>query len=132
MAGVVQGRSPAHSATVAEVAGDLSVGRRSRPGNRSAPTPGRWRHQSTSATTCIGGARAGAHARPDRAGASGRAHTIGGACTEQAASLALQESFGFERVACFREDGYKFGRWLDVAYMKLLLGQQIDENEAVT
>ena len=28
--------------------------------------------------------------------------------------------------------GYKFGRWLDVAYMKLLLGQQIDENEAVT
>src|SRR5271157_2848682 len=49
-----QGRSPAHSATVAEVAGEVSVGRRSRPGNRGAPTPGRWRHRSTSATTCIG------------------------------------------------------------------------------
>jgi phosphinothricin acetyltransferase len=67
----------------------------------------------------------------ERAQAAGH-HTIGGACTEQAASLALQESLGFERVACFREVGYKFGRWLDVAYMKLLLGQQIDENEAVT
>jgi phosphinothricin acetyltransferase len=49
-------------------------------------------------------------------------HTvIGGACTEHAASLALQEALGFERVACFREVGHKFGRWLDVAYMQLLL-----------
>ena len=49
-------------------------------------------------------------------------HTmIGGACTEQAASLALQESLGFKRVACFREVGYKFNKWLDVAYMQLLL-----------
>ena len=68
----------------------------------------------------------------ERAQAAGHHTIIGGACTEQAASLALQESLGFERVACFREVGYKFGRWLDVAYMKLLLGQQIDENEAVT
>jgi L-amino acid N-acyltransferase len=67
----------------------------------------------------------------ERAQAAGH-HTISGACTEQAASLALQESLGFERVACFREVRYKFGRWLDVAYMKLLLGQQIDKNEAVT
>ena len=29
---------------------------------------------------------------------------------QQAASLALHESLGFERVACFREVGYKFGR----------------------
>jgi len=50
-------------------------------------------------------------------------HTIiGGACTEQIASLKLQESLGFERVACFRKVGFKFGRWLDVAYMQLFLG----------
>jgi phosphinothricin acetyltransferase len=52
-------------------------------------------------------------------------HTIvGGACTEQPASLALQESLGFARVACFREVGYKFGRWLDVAYTQLMLGNK--------
>jgi phosphinothricin acetyltransferase len=60
--------------------------------------------------------------------ARGRAaglHTIiGGACTEQHASLALQEALGFVRVACFREVGYKFGRWLDVAYMQLMLGHK--------
>ena len=55
----------------------------------------------------------------ERAQAAGHHTIIGGACTEQAASLALQESLGFERVACFREVGYKFGRWLDVAYMKM-------------
>ena len=57
--------------------------------------------------------------------ARGRAaglHTIiGGACTEHPASLALQEALGFVRMACFREVGHKFGRWLDVAYMQLML-----------
>jgi L-amino acid N-acyltransferase YncA len=57
--------------------------------------------------------------------ARGRAaglHTIiGGACTEHPASLALQEALGFVRVAYFREVGYKFGRWLDVAYLQLML-----------
>jgi phosphinothricin acetyltransferase len=49
-------------------------------------------------------------------------HTIlGGACTEQAASLALQESVGFEHAGCLREVGQKFGRWLDVAYMQYLV-----------
>lgn len=57
----------------------------------------------------------------ERARAAGHHTIIGGACTEQAASLALQEALGFERVACFREVGSKFGRWLDVAYLQLLL-----------
>src|SRR5262249_29158084 len=49
-------------------------------------------------------------------------HTIlGGACTEHAASLAVQEALGFVRVACLREVGFKFGRWLDVAYMQLMV-----------
>jgi phosphinothricin acetyltransferase len=57
----------------------------------------------------------------ERACAAGHRTIIGGACTEQAASLALQESLGFERIGCFREVGYKFGRWLDVAYTQLFL-----------
>ena len=57
----------------------------------------------------------------ERAREAGHHTIIGGACTEQAASLALQESLGFERVACFKQVGNKFGRWLDVAYMQLFL-----------
>lgn len=57
----------------------------------------------------------------DRARALGHHVVIGGACTEQPGSLALQEALGFERVACFRQVGYKFGRWLDVAYLQRVL-----------
>lgn len=57
----------------------------------------------------------------DRARSLGHHVLIGGACTEQAGSIALQESLGFERVACFRQVGYKFGRWLDVAYFQIVL-----------
>ena len=49
-------------------------------------------------------------------------HTIlGGACSEQAASIKLQAALGFQHVAHFREVGFKFGRWLDVQYMQLML-----------
>lgn len=56
-----------------------------------------------------------------RARALGHHVMIGGACNEQPGSIALQEALGFERVACFREVGYKFGRWLDVTYLQLVL-----------
>jgi phosphinothricin acetyltransferase len=46
---------------------------------------------------------------------------IGGASGDQTASLALQESLGFERIAHFREVGWKFDRWLDVVFMQLML-----------
>ena len=49
-------------------------------------------------------------------------HTIlGGVCTEQTTSMRLHESLGFTQVAHFREIGFKFGRWLDVAYFQLLV-----------
>jgi phosphinothricin acetyltransferase len=49
-------------------------------------------------------------------------HTLlGGACTEQAASIKLQASLGFQPVAHLREVGFKFGRWLDVDYLQLML-----------
>ena len=38
------------------------------------------------------------------------------------ASVALHEKCGFQKVAHFREVGFKFGAWLDVGYWQLLLG----------
>jgi len=67
----------------------------------------------------------------ERARSAGHHTIIGGACTEQAASLALQAALGFEQVACFREVGYKFGRWLDVAYMQLFLGSKDPPHQAL-
>jgi phosphinothricin acetyltransferase len=56
-----------------------------------------------------------------RARAAGHHTVLGGACTEHEGSIALQRSLGFEEVARFREVGRKFGRWLDVAYLQLML-----------
>ena len=40
---------------------------------------------------------------------------------ENQPSLRLHERFDFERVACLKQVGFKFDRWLDVIYMELLL-----------
>ncbi len=37
------------------------------------------------------------------------------------ASIRLHASFGFEQTAFLKQVGFKFGRWLDVVYMQLLL-----------
>jgi L-amino acid N-acyltransferase YncA len=116
-------RGPAHPAVVAEVEGSVA--------GWAALSP--WKSRCGYSRS----AEASVYVRHDmhRKGigrllladlvARGRAaglHTIiGGACTEHPASLALQEALGFVRVAYFREVGYKFGRWLDVAYMQLML-----------
>lgn len=46
---------------------------------------------------------------------------IGGAALPNPASAALHEKLGFTEVAHFRENGFKFGRWIDVAYWQRLL-----------
>lgn len=46
---------------------------------------------------------------------------IGGAALPNPASVALHERLGFSRVAEFREVGFKFGGWIDVAYWELML-----------
>jgi phosphinothricin acetyltransferase len=46
---------------------------------------------------------------------------IAGVDTENEASLRFHEAIGFTRVAHFREVGYKFGRWLDLVFLELLL-----------
>jgi L-amino acid N-acyltransferase YncA len=46
---------------------------------------------------------------------------IAGISLPNDASVKLHEKFGFEKVAHFREVGFKFGRWIDVAYWELLI-----------
>jgi L-amino acid N-acyltransferase YncA len=46
---------------------------------------------------------------------------IGGVALPNDASVALHEKLGFERVATFRQVGFKHGRWVDVGYWELLL-----------
>ena len=44
-------------------------------------------------------------------------HTvIGGIALPNDASIRLHEKFGFVKTAHFTEVGYKFGKWVDVAY----------------
>jgi len=46
---------------------------------------------------------------------------LAGIDAENEASIRLHASFGFVTVAHFKQVGFKFGRWLDVVYMELLL-----------
>lgn len=57
----------------------------------------------------------------ERARAIGFHSLIGGASAEQTASIRLQESLGFTHIACFKQVGYKFGQWLDVVFLQLML-----------
>ena len=36
-------------------------------------------------------------------------------------SVALHSALGFQQVAHFRQVGHKFGRWLDVVYLQVML-----------
>jgi phosphinothricin acetyltransferase len=47
---------------------------------------------------------------------------IGGAALPNPASVALHERLGFTKVAEFQQVGFKFGKWVNVAYWQLLLG----------
>ncbi|MCA9027938.1 MAG: N-acetyltransferase [Planctomycetaceae bacterium] len=46
---------------------------------------------------------------------------IGGIALPNPASVALHESLGFEKVAHFKEVGWKMNRWVDVGYWELIL-----------
>ena len=46
---------------------------------------------------------------------------MGGIALPNDASVALHEKFGMEKVAHFRETGFKFGRWIDVGYWERVL-----------
>ena len=56
-----------------------------------------------------------------RARALGHHAIIAGIDAEQAGSVKLHAKFHFEKVGQLKQLGFKFGRWLDVIYMELLL-----------
>ena len=45
---------------------------------------------------------------------------IAGIALPNKASIKLHENFGFEKIAHFREVGFKFGKWIDVGYWERL------------
>jgi L-amino acid N-acyltransferase YncA len=54
-----------------------------------------------------------------RAAALGKHVMIGGIDADNVASLRFHERLGFERVAHFKEVGFKFGRFLDLVFVQL-------------
>ncbi|THF88366.1 N-acetyltransferase [Deinococcus sp. KSM4-11] len=60
----------------------------------------------------------------DDACARGLHTLIGGVDADNTGSLAFHERLGFERVAHFRQVGHKFGRWLDLVFLQLDLGNR--------
>jgi phosphinothricin acetyltransferase len=60
----------------------------------------------------------------ERAKVAGMHTVIGGASSDQTASIALQLAVGFQIVGTFRETGRKFDRWLDVTYTQMLLAER--------
>jgi L-amino acid N-acyltransferase YncA len=46
---------------------------------------------------------------------------IGGIALPNPASVALHEKMGFEKVAHFKEVGWKMNRWIDVGYWELII-----------
>lgn len=46
---------------------------------------------------------------------------VGAIDADNAVSIALHRSLGFEHCGTFRETGFKFGRWRDVVFYQLLL-----------
>jgi phosphinothricin acetyltransferase len=53
--------------------------------------------------------------------AEGRHAMVGGVDAENQGSLRFHRAMGFVEVARFREVGHKFGRWLDIIFVELLL-----------
>jgi phosphinothricin acetyltransferase len=57
----------------------------------------------------------------ESARAKGYHAIIAGIDASNDASIRLHASFGFLHVANFKQVGYKFGRWLDLVFMEILL-----------
>ncbi len=58
-----------------------------------------------------------------RAAALGKHAMIGGIDAENVASLRFHERLGFQRVAHLKQVGFKFGRFLDLVFVELLIAR---------
>lgn len=56
---------------------------------------------------------------------------IGGIDAENTLSIDFHEKFGFTAVGNLKEVGYKFGKWLDLVFMQLILKTPNEPNEEV-
>ncbi|WP_207493976.1 GNAT family N-acetyltransferase [Aridibaculum aurantiacum] len=57
----------------------------------------------------------------DAAKLQGNHCIVAGIDATNQASISLHQSVGFKEVAHFKEVGYKFGRWLDLKFLQLML-----------
>jgi phosphinothricin acetyltransferase len=65
----------------------------------------------------------------DKAEASGFHTIVAGIDSENAVSISLHREFGFREAGTLSQVGYKFGRWLDLQFMQLILSNDISTNE---
>lgn len=54
---------------------------------------------------------------------------VAGIDASNTASIRLHEHFGFVQTGHFKEVGYKFGQWLDLVFMQLILSTPDQPNE---
>ena len=54
---------------------------------------------------------------------------IGGIALPNESSIYLHEKFNFEKVAHFKEVGFKFEKWIDVGYWELLIEKAYNKNK---
>jgi L-amino acid N-acyltransferase YncA len=57
----------------------------------------------------------------ERAQSLGKHVMIAGVDADNFGSIAFHERLGFERVAHFRQVGFKFNRWLDLVFLQRIL-----------
>jgi L-amino acid N-acyltransferase YncA len=65
----------------------------------------------------------------DHATASNLHTVVAGIDSENAVSINLHKKFGFKETARINEVGYKFGRWLDLVFMQLILNNNLQPDE---
>lgn len=68
----------------------------------------------------------------ERARAIGKHAMVAGIEAGNAASIKLHEKLGFQQVGLLPEVGTKFGRWLDLAFLQLLLDQRTNPDSKPT
>jgi phosphinothricin acetyltransferase len=61
----------------------------------------------------------------ERAKAMQKHVMIAGIDADNAVSIGLHESLGFRRVGHFHEVGFKFGRWLDLVFLEIAIGDRV-------
>jgi L-amino acid N-acyltransferase YncA len=65
----------------------------------------------------------------DKAEASGLHTIVAGIDSANVVSISLHREFGFREAGMLAQVGYKFGRWLDLQFMQLILSNDISRNE---